>query len=90
MFRTVFASLSVTGVSLAKNFFSLSAAEDSNPDVNLPEIWMDPIEKLSTATLTDEDHEDRSEWMAEPLTDKVGFTKTFQNRQCLILICTWL
>ena len=69
MFRTVFASLSVSGVSLAKSFFSLSASESlQGGNEKSSEKWIDPIEKIG---LEEDDLEDGSEWMAEPLTDKV-------------------
>ncbi len=69
MFRTVFASISVSGVSLAKSFFSLSASESlQNTNEKSSENWIDPIEKIG---LEEDDLEDGSEWMAEPLTDKV-------------------
>ena len=81
MFRTVFASLSVSGVSFAKGFFSLAASEE--PRTEGPEIWVDPIDKLCMATVQDEDLEDSSEFMAEPLTDRViSFNQSNTGSRC--------
>ena len=68
MFRTFCASLSVSGISFAKSLFILSASEETGRRDG-PEIWVDPIDKLSMATILDEDLE--AEFMAEPLTDRV-------------------
>ena len=46
----------------------------SNDDrVSTHENWPDPLDKISMATILEEDLEDRSQWMAEPLTDRVRF-----------------
>ena len=53
MFRTFCASLSVSGISFAKSLFILSASEETGRRDG-PEIWVDPIDKLSMATVLDE------------------------------------
>ncbi len=79
MFRAAFASWTVSGVSMVKGFFSLSAQTTLDLNNNSggdeeKDIWSAKFEKiLQTSTFSDEDAEagpDAIKWMAEPLTDK--------------------
>ena len=79
MFRATFASWTVSGVSMVKGFFSLSAQttldlNNNNGGDEEKDLWSAKFEKiLQTSTFSDEEAEagpDAIKWMADPLTDK--------------------
>ena len=72
MFRTAIASLSVSGISVVKGFFSLKA--ETTLGIDEKDVLAGRIEKIiSTSAFSDDetaDGEDGIKWMAEPLTDQ--------------------